>query len=281
MTDQANNLRRQAWQHHRNARYVSVSSGKGGVGKSNFVVNLAYWLARLGKKVLVFDADLSLANVDILLSVSVAASIRKYLAGTASLDEVLRKNVYGFDLLPASSGFVELTNLSEAEYGRLFDIFVQLDKQYDYVIFDTGAGIADSVIRFASLADDVIVITQPEPTAITDAYAFMKVAHQNYGIDRMLFLLNRVDDMKSAQEVYDGMNQVANRFLKIKLEYLGAIIDDPYVRRAVKAQKPLSELNPKSPYVRDVQAIARRMTGAKPEEKRSVNLYSMLKGVFK
>ena len=167
MTDQAFTLRRRAWEANRNSHYISVSSGKGGVGKTNFTVNFACQLANLGKKVLVFDADLGLANVDIMLSLSVTATIKKYLEGRATIDDILKKNIYGFDVFPASSGFMELAHLSDEDFDKIFNIFITLDDRYDFIIFDTGAGISDAVVRFSSISDTIIVVTQPEPTAIT------------------------------------------------------------------------------------------------------------------
>lgn len=280
MTDQAYSLRKRAWETNRHSRYISVSSGKGGVGKTNFTVNMACQLALMGKKVLVFDADLGLANVDIMLSLSVTATVKKYLEGRASIDDILKKDIYGFDVFPASSGFMELSVLSEAEYEKIFNIFMTLDGKYDYIIFDTGAGISDSVVRFASIADTVIVVTQPEPTAITDAYAFMKVVRQAYNIKKMKVVFNRVDDIANSDNVYKSLKGVAERFLSVELELLGHLRDDKLVRKAIRAQKPVSIMEPKAPFSKDVQDCVKRLVGV-PVEKRTSNVYELFKGVFK
>ncbi len=280
MTDQAYSLRKRAWESNRHSHYISVSSGKGGVGKTNFTVNMACQLASMGKKVLVFDADLGLANVDIMLSLSVTATVKKYLEGRAGIDDILKKDVYGFDVFPASSGFMELAVLSDAEYEKIFNIFMLLDGKYDYIIFDTGAGIADSVVRFASIADTVIIVTQPEPTAITDAYAFMKVVRQAYNIKKMKVVFNRVDDAANSDNVYKSLKGVAAKFLGVELELLGHLRDDKLVRKAIRAQKPVSVMEPRAPFSKDVQDCVKRLVGV-PVEKRASNVYDLFKGVFR
>lgn len=280
MTDQAYSLRKRAWESNRHSHYISVSSGKGGVGKTNFTVNIAYRLAAMGKKVLVFDADLGLANVDIMLSLSVTATVKKYLEGRAGIDDILKKDVYGFDVFPASSGFMELAVLTEEEYEKIFNIFMTLDGKYDYIIFDTGAGISDSVVRFASIADTVIVVTQPEPTAITDAYAFMKVVRQAYNIKNIKVVFNRVDDINNSNNVYKSLKGVASKFLGIDLELLGHLRDDKLVRKAVRAQKPICAAEPKAAFSRDIDDCAKRLMGI-PVDKRPSNVYELFRGVFK
>ena len=254
MTDQAFTLRRRAWEANRNSHYISVSSGKGGVGKTNFTVNFACQLANLGKKVLVFDADLGLANVDIMLC---------------------------FDVFPASSGFMELAHLSDEDFDKIFNIFITLDDRYDFIIFDTGAGISDAVVRFSSISDTIIVVTQPEPTAITDAYAFMKVIKQTYDIKLVNVVFNRVDDIQNSDNVFASLKNVASKFLSMDLRLLGHLRDDKNVRKAIRAQKPVSILDPKTAFSKDIQDCARRFIGAPVEKQKRANVYDLFKGVFK
>ena len=281
MTDQAFTLRRRAWEANRNSHYISVSSGKGGLGKTNFTVNFACQLANLGKKVLVFDAELGLANVHIMLSLSVTATIKKYLEGRATIDDILKKDIYGFDVFPASSGSMELAHLSDEDFDKIFNIFITLDDRYDFIIFDTGAGISDSVVRFSSISDTIIVVTQPEPTAITDAYAFMKVIKQTYDIKLVNVVFNRVDDIQNSDNVFASLKNVASKFLNMDLRLLGHLRDDKNVRKAIRAQKPVSILDPKTAFSKDIQDCARRFIGAPVEKQKSANVYDLFKGVFK
>jgi len=265
--DQAQNLRKMAWDNKRSAVYVTVSSGKGGVGKTNMAVNIAYSLVGDGKKVLVFDADLGLANVDVLLNVTVNKTVKDLLEKKAKIEDIIVKNVGGVDIFPASSGFLRLTTLSDEDYDILTDAFIKMDKMYDVIIFDTGAGISENVIKFATLADFFIVITQPEPTAVTDAYALMKVVKSEYNIDKMFVVINRVKDESAGKKVFDNLQKVVDKFLQIKLEWLGSLREDPAVLKAVRNQKVVFNSHPGCGYVKDIDKIASRIIGRKVDVK--------------
>lgn len=277
MQDQAHELRRLAWEKQRKATYMTISSGKGGVGKTNFAVNLACSLSQSGKKVLVFDADLGLANVDILINVKTDKSIRDFLSGEAEANSIIVKSDYGFDVLPAASGFLELAQITPEEFEKLIEIFVNLDDLYDYVIFDTGAGISENVIRFVPLADMFIIITQPEPTAVTDAYALMKVVNQEYDIKDMFLIINRVRSEKSGQLIFDNLNKVIQKFLDINLKLLGFLREDPVLIKSVRSQKPVFALDNGCRYSRDIVEISRQICGAAPSTNRRMNVMTFLK----
>ena len=276
MDDQAKVLRQLAWGQKRKSNYITVSSGKGGVGKTNFVINLAYLLASFRKKVLVFDADLGLANVDVLLNLNARKNIRDYLIDNVSISQIIINNTYGFDILPAASGFMDIASFNEQYYNKFIDIFVTIDEKYDYILFDTGAGISETVVRLAGIADYFIVITQAEPAAITDAYALMKVAKQEHGVGKAFLVLNRVMG-KNHINVYENLNRVITKFLKIDLSYLGGVRDDKMVLKAVLRQTPVCKLFPKSHYYADLTNIANKLTGASGNSKKVIDFYNFFR----
>jgi flagellar biosynthesis protein FlhG len=277
MQDQAHELRKIAWEKKRKAKYFTISSGKGGVGKTNFAVNLACALSYMGKKVLVFDADLGLANVDVLLNIKSDKTIKDYLSGKADLDSIIISSKYGFDILPSASGFVKLSNLSKKDFDKLIEIFIQIDEKYNYIIFDTGAGISKNVLRFAPLADLLIVITQPEPTAITDAYAFMKVVEQEYGIENIHLIVNRVKDNNSGKLIYDNLKKVVDKFLNLNLILTGFLREDISLIKSVKSQKPIFIISKTSKYSKDVMSIANSLTGIGEKVVSRYNLFDFIR----
>lgn len=277
MQDQAHELRRLAWEKRRKAIYITISSGKGGVGKTNFAVNLACALSGLRKKVLVFDADLGLANVDILLNIKSDKNVRDYLKGEADLESIIISSKYGFDVLPSASGFLDLANIPKEEFEKLLDIFVNIDERYDYIIFDTGAGISENVIQFAPLADRLIVITQPEPTAVTDAYAFMKVVNHEYNIINISLIINRVKNTKSGKLIFDNLKKVVDKFLDINLTLEGFLREDPALIKSVRSQKPVYILDKKSKYSQDIESIAYSITGIVKVSTSRLNLLNFVK----
>ena len=261
MTDQAYKLRKMAWEKNKKAKYITVSSGKGGVGKTNFAVNLACVLGNFGKKILVFDADMGLANVDIIVNVKPEKTVYEYLKGTSSINEVIINSNFGFDVFPSASGFLELSKLSNEQFEKLLEIFVMLDENYDIVIFDTGAGISENVIKFSNIADEIIIITQPEPTAVTDAYALMKVINNEYNINKFSIVINRVKNKENAEQIFNHLKKVTDKFLKINIILKGFLREDVNLIRSVRAQKPLFFLDKNSKYIRDIGCIARSITG--------------------
>ncbi|MGA1847026.1 MinD/ParA family protein [Deferribacter abyssi] len=255
MIDQAGLLRKMAWAKNRKSVYISVASGKGGVGKTNFAVNLAYQLVKRGKKVLLFDADLGLANVDVILNIAPIKTIKDYFLNNAKIEEIVIKNVKGFDVFPASSGFLELTHIETEVFDKILDMFVLLDESYDYIIFDTAAGIAENVLRFIIFSDLFIVITLPEPTAITDAYALVKVVHNKNKNITPHFVINMVKGEVQAETVYENLRKVIYNFLKKDIELLGFIRRDDKLVKAVTRQKILSEIFPSTEYAKDLRMI--------------------------
>ncbi|MBZ4643337.1 MAG: Cobyrinic acid ac-diamide synthase [Deferribacteraceae bacterium] len=261
MADQAQNLRKIAWEKKKKAKYITVSSGKGGVGKTNFSVNFACLLAKNGKKVLLFDADLGLANVDILLNITPKISIIDYFEKNLNPDQLIVNTAYGFDIIPASSGFSKLASMNEEDFNKLIDIFVYIDDIYEYIIFDAGAGISENVMKFVSISDINIILTQAEPTAITDAYALIKVANNQYGLDEANIVINRINDEKAAFNLFLNLQKIIDKFLKIKTNFLGYIREDTNIIKSVKKQTPLAALNPLSGYMKDLAAIIKKIDG--------------------
>lgn len=267
LVDQAYSLRKSMWEKGHKAIYISVSSGKGGVGKTTFSINFSCLLARTGKKVLLFDADLGLANIDIMLKVSPKANIKDYIDGRVALEDVLIKDVYGFDLFPASSGFVEMADPTDSNFNKIRDVMVKLDTNYDYIIFDTGAGIANNVHRFAALADYVVVVSQPEPTAIADCYAFLKTAQQLYELKTAYLVFNKIDDVPASRKVYQNLRDVVHKFLGMELIFVASLAEDPAARRAQRGQKPLCVLEYDSPFIEGIRGVVDKVDRLWPRKR--------------
>ncbi|MEP6601324.1 MAG: MinD/ParA family protein [Nitrospirota bacterium] len=227
-------------------RVVAVTSGKGGVGKTNVTANLAVALAHLGRRVMVLDADLGLGNLDVLLGLTPSFSLADVLSGQRRLREVLVPGPGGITVLPAGSGFQNLTALSDHQIRELQSEMDELQEQTDILLIDTGAGIGRNVTSFATMAQDIIVVAAPEPTSLTDAYALMKVLSTQYGERRFRLLVSMTRTPTDGQDVYRKLSLVAERFLHISINFLGSIPFDPRLTEAVCQQRPLVELYPQS-----------------------------------
>jgi flagellar biosynthesis protein FlhG len=227
-------------------RVISVTSGKGGVGKSNVVSNLAIALSSLGKKVLVIDGDLGLGNLDVLLGLSPAFNLNHVFSGEKSIMDILIDGPQGIKIIPAGSGIQEFTSLGQHEKLKLLDELDMLEEQFDIMIVDTEAGISENVTYFTAAAQEIIVVVTPEPTSITDVYALIKLLATRYSEYHFKVLVNMAKDSEDALEVFRKLANVAGRFLDISLDYLGCVVKDEKVVEAVKRQRAVSDLFPDS-----------------------------------
>jgi len=240
-------------------RVIAVSSGKGGVGKSNVVSNLAIALSAQKKKVLLIDADLGLGNLDVLLGLSPAYNLNHVLNGDKSIIDILIDGPSGIKIIPAGTGVQELTSLGQHEKLKFLDELDMLEEQFDILIIDTEAGISENVTYFTAAAQEIFVVVTPEPTSITDAYALIKLLATRYSEHHFKVLVNMARDSEEALEVFRKLANVAGRFLDISLDYLGCVVKDEKVVEAVKRQKAVMELYPDSDAAQCFNTIAKRV----------------------
>ncbi len=238
---------------------LAVTGGKGGVGKTNAAINLSICLAEMGRRVVLMDADLGLANVDILLGVSPRETLEHVIKGQCSLRDVLLEGPRGVRIVPAASGTQHMADLSMQEQAGLIHAFSDLGDDIDTLVIDTAAGISHHVISFARAAQEVLVVVANEPTSLTDAYALIKVLNQNYGVSRFYILANMVRSLQEGNEVFDKLSNAADRFLDVALVYLGAVPFDDYLRKAVQRQKAVCDIYPRTKSALAYRALAQKI----------------------
>jgi flagellar biosynthesis protein FlhG len=243
---------------------VAVTSGKGGVGKTNVAVNLAVGLAQAGQEVLLFDADLGLANVDIALGLKPEWDIQHVISGERRLDEVLMQGPEGVRVIPAASGVARMAALSASEQAGLVHAFSELSVPVDTLVVDTGAGIDNTVLTFTAACQQVIVVVCDEPTSLTDGYALIKVLNQQCGLKRFQILANMVDNELQGRQLFERLCRVTDRFLDVHLGFLGTVPRDDYLRRAVREQRAVLSAYPRSPSARALQAVSERVRRLPP-----------------
>ncbi len=253
-------------------KVIAVTSGKGGVGKTSVAVNLSIALGKLGRKVILFDADLSLANVDVALGLRAQWDISHVLNGEKSLEDVMLDAPGGVRIIPAASGIGELSRLSEQQQAGLIGAFSELSVPVDTLVVDTAAGLDSSVLRFSSACQDIIVVVCDEPTSITDAYAMIKVLSQDCGVKSFNLLSNMVENESHGRSLFAKMDKVVNRFLDVKLSYLGAIPRDHQMRRAIREQVAVAHTYPFCMSSRAITRLAEKLNDEPPGENAAAGL---------
>jgi flagellar biosynthesis protein FlhG len=237
-------------------RVIAVTGGKGGVGKTSVSVNLATGLAACGRRVVLLDGDLGLANVDVLLGLSPRYTLAHVLSGERTLDEILVTAKQGFKIVPAASGAADLASLDGAAHLGLVQAFSALATRLDVLIIDTAAGIAPGVLQFSQAAQHVLVVVTDEPASLTDAYALIKVLSRDHGVTRFRVVANMSRAAGEGETLFKKLEKVTGRFLDVLLEYAGDVPDDEHMRRAIKVQRPVLDVYPGSPSGRAFKKLA-------------------------
>ena len=246
-------------------RTIAITSGKGGVGKSNLVINMAIALASSGMRVLVVDADLGLANIDLLLGITTPYTLEHVATGEVSLEDIQVTGPGGIKIIPGGSGAQRLLRTSEEERASLMRSLRELDDQADFIIIDTGAGLSPNVLTFLKFVHEIIVVTTPEPTSVADAYATVKtIAYENPGASIMI-VVNMARRPKNAKDIAGNISVVAKKFLGIDLDFLGSVPRDPMVLKAVAMQQPFLLSYPSSNASKAVIRLTEKLAGEKQE----------------
>lgn len=240
-------------------KVIAVTGGKGGVGKTNVAVNLSIALCQQGFKTLLLDADLGLANVDVMLGISTTKNISHVLNGDCELQDIVLTGPHGLKIVPAASGIKNMAQLSLMEHAGIIQAFSQLASKLDFLIVDTAAGITDMVVSFARASQDIVTVVCDEPTSITDAYALIKVLNKDHRIEKFHVLANMVQTSKQGRELFTTLSGVCNRFLNVTLNYLGSIPFDDNLRKSVKKQKPVVDGFPRSGAAIAIKTLAKKV----------------------
>ncbi len=254
------------------ARLITVTSGKGGVGKSNTSVNLAVQFRRMGYRVIIFDADFGLANVEVMFGAIPKYNLSDLIFRGMTLEEIMVEGPMGIRFISGGSGVAELSNLTSESVRFLASKLIQLDQMTDFLIVDTGAGIADSVLEFVKMSEEVVLVTTPEPTSIMDSYALLKALRRSEGFDpdvtEIRVMANRVIEKGDGEALYQKLKVVVDQFLDMKLSYLGSVPYDINVSKAIMQQKPISIVHKTAKASLAYEEIAEKLLNIKQEERK-------------
>lgn len=243
--DQAAGLRKLT-QPPRPVKVIAIASGKGGVGKTNVTVNLGVALAAQGKEVVLLDADLGLANIDVMLGLHPQFNLLHVLDGDKSLNDIIVEGPAGLKIIPAASGVQKMAELSSAQHAGMIQAFSEMDQHIDVLLIDSAAGIADSVVSFSRAAQEVVIVVCDEPASITDAYALIKLLSRDHAVGRFHVIANMCRSVQEGRELFDKIALVCDRFLDVTLDFMGIVPFDEDLRRAVKKQRSVVEAFPRS-----------------------------------
>jgi len=259
--DQAAGIRTMRKTKPKPVRVIAVTSGKGGVGKTNLSVNLGVAISQLGRRVVLLDADMGLANVDILLGLSPEYNLSHVLQGEKTLSEIMLDCPAGLRVIPASSGIQQMSELSTIEQAGVIRAFSEIDQNLDVLIVDTAAGISSSVINFTRACQEIIVVVCDEPTSLTDAYAYIKLLNRDYGLNKFHVVTNMVQSGQQGQQLFAKLSKVTNKYLDVTLNYVGDVPYDDYLRKAVQKQTPVVEAFPRSSSAQAIRNLALKIDG--------------------
>ena len=277
--DQAAGLRRM--NNPKPVRVIAVASGKGGVGKTNVSVNLSLALIESGNKVMLLDADLGLANVDLMLGLKSQFNLSHVINGERKLEDIIIKGPDGLNIVPASSGTQMMAELTQQQHAGMIRAFGELNMDLDVLVVDSSAGISDSVISFCKAAHEVLVVVCDEPASLTDAYALIKVLNLDHGIQRFQVLANMVQNEQEARHLYAKLNHVAGLYLDVSLNMAGYIPTDENLRKAVRKQKAVFKMYPSSPSSRAFKNLARKINQWPAPDKASGQLEFFVERLIK
>lgn len=240
-------------------KMIAISSGKGGVGKTNIAANLGYALSRLGKKILIMDTDLGLGNLDVLLGITPKYNMSHVISGEKAFADIMVDGPGNMKILPASSGIHGLTHLTSSQMDLISEQMLHIVASFDAVLIDTAAGISSNVLYFNASAQDVYIVVTPDLTAITDAYALIKVLSIQCGVSGFRLLVNQVENAKEAREIFRHLELVTGQFLDVSIDFMGHILKDDNMSKGIRSQKMVSDMFPKSPASECFKVVARRI----------------------